>query len=61
EKYWIAGIMYNNPNDPSLMVNKRFGIGWTINFGNPLGKILYIAIALLLIFSLFSLIKSLLL
>ncbi len=22
EKYWIAGIMYNNPNDPSLMVNK---------------------------------------
>lgn len=30
--------MYNNPNDPSLMVNKRFGIGWTINFGNPLGK-----------------------
>ncbi|HAU5272398.1 TPA: DUF1648 domain-containing protein, partial [Clostridioides difficile] len=61
EKYWIAGIMYNNPNDPSLMVNKRFGIGWTINFGNPLGKILYIAIALLLIFLLFSLIKSLLL
>lgn len=61
ENYWIAGIIYNNPNDPSLMVDKRFGLGWTINFGNPLGKVLYIAIALLLIFSLFSLIKSLLL
>lgn len=61
EKHWIAGIIYNNPNDPSLMVDKRFGIGYTINFGNPIGKIIYIAIALLLIFSLFSLIKSLLL
>ncbi|MFL8710088.1 DUF5808 domain-containing protein [Clostridioides sp. GD02377] len=61
EKHWIAGIIYNNPNDPSLMVDKRFGIGYTVNFGNPIGKIIYIAIALLLIFSLFSLIKSLLL
>nr|UWI51501.1 DUF5808 domain-containing protein [Clostridioides difficile] len=61
EKYWMAGIIYNNPNDPSLMVDKRFGIGWTINFGNPIGKILYILIAVFLIFSLVSVIKSLLL
>ncbi|MCC0631021.1 DUF5808 domain-containing protein [Clostridioides sp. ZZV15-6388] len=61
EKYWIGGIIYNNPNDPSFMVDKRFGIGWTINLGNPIGKILYILIAVFLIFSLFSVIKSLLL
>lgn len=57
EKYWIVGIMYNNLNDLLLMVNKRFGIGWIINFGNFFGKILYIVIVLFLIFLLFSLIK----
>lgn len=33
--YWKAGIFYVNKEDPSVMVEKRFGIGWTINFGNP--------------------------
>jgi uncharacterized membrane protein len=31
---WKLGIFYINPNDPSLWVTKRFGIGYTINFGN---------------------------
>lgn len=35
DKYWKAGIFYINREDPSVMVEKRFGIGWTINFGNP--------------------------
>ncbi len=29
------GIFYSNPEDPALLVPKRFGIGWTLNFGNP--------------------------
>ena len=29
------GIFYCNPDDPALLVPKRFGIGYTLNFGNP--------------------------
>ena len=29
------GIFYFHPNDPALLVPKRFGIGYTLNFGNP--------------------------
>jgi uncharacterized membrane protein len=36
DKYWRAGgTLYVNRRDPALFVPKRFGIGWTINFGNP--------------------------
>lgn len=34
EEGW-KGIFYSNPEDPALLVPKRFGIGWTVNFGNP--------------------------
>jgi uncharacterized membrane protein len=33
--HWIWGIIYVNKNDPSILVEKRWGIGYTINFGNP--------------------------
>jgi uncharacterized membrane protein len=34
DKYWKLGnIIYINKDDPSLFVEKRFGIGWTMNFG----------------------------
>ncbi|MFF9644374.1 DUF1648 domain-containing protein [Kitasatospora aureofaciens] len=36
DRYWRAGgLFYVNRQDPSLFVAKRFGIGWTVNFGNP--------------------------
>lgn len=31
---WKLGLIYFNPVDPSIFVEKRFGIGYTINFGN---------------------------
>ena len=34
EEGW-SGIFYSNPNDPALFVPKRYGIGYTLNFGNP--------------------------
>lgn len=40
ERYWFAGVLYYNPDDPDAFVPKRFGFGWTINFGHPLGKLL---------------------
>ncbi len=31
EDYWKWGVWYYNPNDPSIFVEKRFGIGSTMN------------------------------
>lgn len=37
DKHWILGIFYYNKNDPSIFVEKRVGIGWEVNLGNPIG------------------------
>ena len=34
DKYWKLGQFYFNPNDPTIFLEKRFGIGWTINFAS---------------------------
>lgn len=47
DRFWIAGVLYNNPDDPDLFVPKRFGLGWTVNIGRPLGKVLIIGPLLL--------------
>ena len=31
---WKGGFLYYNPNDPALVVEKRMGIGWTLNMAN---------------------------
>ena len=31
---WKFGLFYVNPDDPAVMVEKRFGVGYTVNFGN---------------------------
>lgn len=53
DRFWKLGnTIYYNKDDPSVFVEKRFGIGWTVNAGTTLGKIFYIVIILVLIFSL---------
>lgn len=42
DQYWKGGLWYFNKNDPSIFVEKRFGVGWTINFANPLGYLIII-------------------
>ena len=34
DECWRGGLIYNNPSDPALMVEKRDGMGYTLNFGN---------------------------
>lgn len=34
--HWKLGLFYFNKDDPTLFIEKRFGVGWTINFGRPL-------------------------
>lgn len=37
-KHWKLGIFYYNPDNPFESVDKRRGIGSTINFGSKLGR-----------------------
>lgn len=32
---WRAGMFYYNPADSAVLVEKRLGLGFTLNFGNP--------------------------
>ncbi len=38
DEFWKHGC-YNNPYDPRVTVEKRFGIGWTVNLGTVKGKL----------------------
>ncbi|MGC9248309.1 DUF1648 domain-containing protein [Listeria ivanovii] len=44
EAFWKAGIFYFNRNDPALFVEKRFGIGWTINAARPVAWLSFLFI-----------------
>jgi len=39
---WVLGVIYVNRDDPSIMVEKRFGLGYTINFGNPKAVVIFV-------------------
>lgn len=36
---WKLGAFYYAPDDPRFMVEKRMGLGTTVNFGHPGGKV----------------------
>lgn len=48
DKYW-GGFIYNNPKDKRFMVEKRVGIGTTVNFAHPAGKAFVIGTILILL------------
>ncbi|MED4958993.1 DUF5808 domain-containing protein [Paenibacillus macerans] len=49
DRYWKLGAFYFNPQDPSVFVEKRSGIGWTLNFANPVGWFVLAGIAAVII------------
>jgi uncharacterized membrane protein len=51
--HWKAGIFYWNPNDPALLVPKRVGIGYTMNFASKWAWMALIAILLVILISVF--------
>ena len=59
QSYWKAGIFYSNRDDPALFVRKRFGIGYTLNFGNPWSwaalAVIVVLVATPIFFAVFSL------
>jgi uncharacterized membrane protein len=49
DECWKLGLFYFNRNDPALIVEKRFGIGWTLNFANPRALLVIGAILIFLV------------
>jgi uncharacterized membrane protein len=52
DECWKLGLLYFNPNDPALFVEKRFGVGWTLNFANAKSWLIIGALLLFLAASL---------
>ena len=44
DRYWYGGFFYSNPDDPALFVEKRYGLGWTLNFGHPQARLVLIGL-----------------
>ncbi|MDV4149825.1 DUF5808 domain-containing protein [Clostridium sp. AL.422] len=49
DKNWIFGNFYYNKKDPSIFIEKRVGIGWDVNLGNPIGLIIMVLPFILII------------
>jgi uncharacterized membrane protein len=45
--HWAWGLFYVNRDDPSMIIESRFGIGYTINYGNPTAVLLTLVLAIL--------------
>ena len=54
DKYWVLGSFYYNKNDPSIFVEKRIGIGWTVNIATPIGMILTILPLIIIIITIIA-------
>lgn len=39
DAFWKLGMFYVNPDDPSVMVPKRAGVGYDMNYAHPVGKV----------------------
>jgi uncharacterized membrane protein len=46
---WKCGTIYYNPDDPSMFVEHRFGIGYTLNFANTKGVVFLVIFMLLVV------------
>ncbi|HKT56823.1 MAG TPA: DUF5808 domain-containing protein [Microbacterium sp.] len=49
DRFWKAGLLYVNRDDPALFVQRRFGVGWTVNLGHPAGVVIGVIVALVIV------------
>lgn len=49
DEHWKLGVFYYNPDDPSLWLCERFGVGWTMNFARPAAWAFVVGFALVTI------------
>lgn len=50
---WKLGLLYFCPRDPAFLIPKRFGIGWTLNFGSPWSLLFLIVVIAVLVWGIF--------
>lgn len=46
DRHWKAGVFYIDPKNPSVLVPKRIGIGWTVNLGHPVGVVVLLLLVI---------------
>ncbi|MCI4660075.1 DUF1648 domain-containing protein [Cryobacterium zhongshanensis] len=49
DRFWRGGLFYVNREDHALLVPRRFGLGWTVNLGNPKAAMLLAGLLALII------------
>ena len=49
DENWLWGLIYYNPGDVRVNVEKRFGVGTTINMATPVGKAMAVVLAVVLV------------
>ena len=57
DRCWKLGQIYYNPDDPAMLVEKRFGLGYTLNFGHR-GLVWLVGIAILMFVLICSMIST---
>jgi uncharacterized membrane protein len=46
--HWKLGLFYYNKEDKRIFPPKRFGLGWTVNFANPLSVSAFLLILIII-------------
>ncbi|QDZ14442.1 DUF1648 domain-containing protein [Humibacter ginsenosidimutans] len=54
DRYWKGGLIYVNRDDPAVFVQRRFGVGWTVNFGRPGGVLFGVVLVVLVVAAIVS-------
>jgi uncharacterized membrane protein len=44
DRLWVGGLVYVNRRDPAIIVAKRYGVGWTFNFGNVKAWVVFVIV-----------------
>ena len=52
DEKWLYGFIYYNEEDPSFIVEKRFGAGWTFNLASTKGKLITVLLVVMIVGSL---------
>lgn len=48
-RFWKLGVFYVNRDDPSFLVEHRFGLGYTLNLGNIKAVLLFVGILVVML------------
>ena len=47
--HWLMGLFYYNADDPSMMIENRFGFGYSFNYGNRKAQLIVLTVLVLLV------------